>query len=182
VKHGSESPLEPSPEVADTKLLRKAFGAFATGVTIVTVGGPHPHGMTANSFTSVSLEPPLVLVCVGQAAHLHRSLSASEYFGISVLAARQEPVARHFANRSRTLGAAEFDSVDWLSGRLTGVPLIAGALAGFECQMWQAHDGGDHTIFTGRLLSMDRQPDDDGLLFFNGQFRSLSPIPTEVRA
>jgi flavin reductase (DIM6/NTAB) family NADH-FMN oxidoreductase RutF len=168
---------QPVPEVNDTALLRRSFGAFATGVTVVTVGGASPHGMTANSFTSVSLDPPLVLVCIGRDANMHRSLGAAEAFGVSVLAAGQERVARHFANRRRALGAAQFDSVDWSPGPLTGVPLIEGAIAGFECELWRAYDGGDHTIFTGRLLSMQRGVDGNALLFFNGRFRRLSPRP-----
>jgi flavin reductase (DIM6/NTAB) family NADH-FMN oxidoreductase RutF len=168
--------------VTDAKLLRRAFGSFATGVTVVTVGGTAPHGMTANSFTAVSLDPPLVLLCVGRDANMHHYLHTADFFGVSVLASHQAPVARHFADRWRGLGAAQFDTVDWLPGRLTGVPLINGALAGFECRLWRTFDGGDHTIFTGRLLSMDRRADGDALLFFDGRFRQLSPEPTEVTA
>jgi flavin reductase len=167
-------------EVADPKLLRRAFGAFATGVTVVTVGGRNPHGMTANSFTSVSLAPPLVLVCVDRSAVMHRSLMATRRFAVSVLAARQEEVARHFSNRWRPLGAAQFDAVNWVPGRHTGAPLISGALAWFECGLWRAYDGGDHTIFVGNLLSVDKQQEDDAVLFFQGRFRQVSPEPSEV--
>ncbi|WP_253873886.1 flavin reductase family protein [Actinomadura rupiterrae] len=170
----------PSAEVYDSGLLRRAFGTFATGVTVVTCGGPNPHGMTANSFSSVSLDPPLVLVCVGRDATMNRMLRRSEYFGVSVLSAGQEPVARHFAGRRRALGAAQFDPVDWMPGELTRVPLIDGALAWFECRRWRDYDGGDHTIYTGRLLSMRRQEAGDALLFYDGRFRRVSPEPTEV--
>ena len=115
----------------DSTLLRRALGAFASGVTVVTVGGEHPHGMTANSFTSVSLDPPLVLVCVGRSAVMHAKMAGAGTFGVSVLAAHHERVGRHFADRTRPLGAAQFDAVDWLPGRLTGVPLIDGALVIF---------------------------------------------------
>ncbi|HUZ23249.1 MAG TPA: flavin reductase family protein [Streptosporangiaceae bacterium] len=169
-------------DVADERLLRRAFGAFATGVTIVTVGGASPHGMTANSFASVSLDPPLVLICVAHGAKMHRSLQLAKSFGISVLAAHQEPVARHFADRWRQFGAAQFDTIGWLPGRLTGVPLIDGALASFECELWRTFDGGDHTIFTGKLLSIERRAAGDALLFFDGRFHQLSPKPTEVTA
>jgi flavin reductase len=171
---------EPSREVADTKLLRRAFGTFATGVTVVTVGGPDPHGMTANSFASVSLDPPLLLICVGHEAVMHRRLLARRYFAVSVLAADQEPLARHFANRWRTLGAAEFTSVDWVPGRCTGAPLISGALAYFECALWRTYEGGDHTIFVGQLLSVQEQAEKDAVLFLHGRFRQLSGVSEEV--
>lgn len=169
-----------SDGVADTKLLRRAFGAFATGVTVVTVGGANPHGMTANSFTSVSLDPPLLLVCVDREAVMHDRLMATRTFGVSVLAADQEEVARYFANRGRPLGAAQFDAVDWAAGPFTGAPLIKGALASFECALWRAYDGGDHTIFVGSLLSLDQPQTGDAVLFHYGGFRQLRPRPSEV--
>lgn len=172
--------FDPSPEVADRQLLRTAFGRFPTGVTVVTVGGRTPHGMTANSFTSVSLDPPLVLVCIDRSAVMHESLRRSRTFAVSVLAAEQEPVARYFADRSRPLGAEQFDRVDWLPGPRTGAPLISGALAHFECVLWQAYDGGDHTIFVGRLVSADCASVDDPVLFVGGRFRRAVPRSTEV--
>jgi flavin reductase len=168
----SHAPRPPAG-VTDTKLLRRAFGAFATGVTVVTVGGTAPHGMTANSFTSVSLDPPLVLVCIDRSAIMHRSLILAGCFGVSVLAADQEGVARHFADRWRVPGPTQFDAVDWQPGQLTGVPLIGGAIASFECDLWRLYDGGDHTIFIGQLLTLDWQGDGDALLFFHGQFRQF---------
>jgi flavin reductase (DIM6/NTAB) family NADH-FMN oxidoreductase RutF len=167
--------VQPKPpgEVADTKLLRRAFGTFATGVTVVTVGGDTPHGMTANSFTTVSLDPPLALVCVRRDAILHSLLPITKSFGVSVLSAQQEPVAKYFADRRRPLGADQFDAVDWTPGRYTGAPLIDGALAQFECELNCAYDGGDHTIFVGELLSLERSASDDVLVFFNGKFRQI---------
>jgi flavin reductase (DIM6/NTAB) family NADH-FMN oxidoreductase RutF len=171
---------EPTLEVTDPKLLRRTFGAFATGVTVVTVGGSTPHGMTANSFTAVSLEPPLVLVCVGRDALMHRAMLTARRFGVSVLASGQEGVARYFADRDRPLGAAQFDVVDWISGELTGAPLIAGAMAHFECDLWRSYDGGDHSIFVGTLVSHSRNGADRALLFFEGRFGQLYPEPSEV--
>lgn len=179
---GGMSGSRPSGEVADVLQLRRAFGAFATGVTVVTVAGDTPHGMTANSFTSVSLDPPLVLVCVGRSAIMHGLLVEASHFGVSVLAAHQEAVARHFASRWRPTGIAQFDTVDWRPGRLTGVPLINGALAHLECELWRSYDGGDHTIFVGSLLSLARPADQDALLFFHGQFRQLYPQRSEMTA
>ncbi|MDG4829917.1 flavin reductase family protein [Solwaraspora sp. WMMD1047] len=160
--------------MSDHKLLRRAFGTFATGITVVTVGGANPHGMTANSFASVSLDPPLVLVCVDHHATMHDRLLDEGLFGISVLGADQQHVARHFADRWRPQGLAEFDPVDWRPGEITGAPLIGGAVAQFECALWRSYDGGDHTIVLGNLLSLDRCAEQDALLFFQGRFRQLN--------
>jgi flavin reductase (DIM6/NTAB) family NADH-FMN oxidoreductase RutF len=169
-------------QMADAKSLRRAFGTFATGVTVVTTGGPDPHAMTANSFTSVSLDPPLVLICVDRGAVMHQCLTSTGSFGVSVLAAHQEPAALHFADRWRTLGAAQFDHVDWLPGGVTGVPLLDGTLASFECELWRTYDGGDHTIFIGKVISLHQQTDRDALLVFKGKFRQISPDWSEVPA
>lgn len=170
----------PSGEVMDTNLLRRAFGTFATGVTVVTVGGKAPHGMTANSFASVSLDPPLLLVCVGRDAVMYHSLTAARHFAVSVLSVDQEEVARHFANRWRPLGAAQFDAVDWVPGPRTGAPLIKGALACFECELWRTYDGGDHVIFVGSLLSVDKQQREDAVVFFHGRFHQMLSESNEV--
>ena len=166
----------PVPQVQDTTLLRRTFGAFATGVTVLTVGGEQPHGMTANSFTAVSLDPPLVLVCVDRSAIMHDALHGAGAFGISVLNSGQERVARYFAGR-RTLGAEQFRLVDWLPGELTGAPLIADAVAHFECALWRTYDGGDHTIFVGALLAMAGRAEEDVLVFLRGRFGQLEQEP-----
>ncbi|MEV6304189.1 flavin reductase family protein [Actinoplanes sp. NPDC051861] len=165
----------------DTAALRKAFAAFPTGVTVVTVGGAAPHGMTANAFTSVSLDPPLALVCVGRDAMMHGALTGAGTFAVSVLSAEQEPVARYFADRRRPLGKEQFEFAGWRTGELSGAPLLAGAVAHFECELWRSYDGGDHTIFLGRLLSLERTAD-EALLFADGRFRRLARERTEVTA
>jgi flavin reductase len=169
--------------VADAKLLRKTFGLFPTGVTVVTVGGANPHAMTANSFTSVSLDPPLALICVGHQAVMHSRLT-NGHFGVSVLAAHQEAVARRFADVSRPLGAAQFNGIECDLGRATGTPLITGALARFECRLWRTYDGGDHSIIIGEVLSMDRSGEDgdEALLFYQGRFRRVEPIRSGITA
>ncbi|WP_445282567.1 flavin reductase family protein [Streptomyces sp. DSM 118148] len=165
----------------DPARLRRALGSFATGVTVVTVGGPSPRGMTANSFTSVSLDPPLVLLCVGNDAVMNRVLAGTDTFAVSVLGAGQEDVARHFADRSRPAGAAQFDAVHWLPGQASGAPLIAGAAAHFECARWRAYDGGDHTIHLGRVLALDALPGREPLIFHHGRFRRLAEPAEEER-
>lgn len=176
------APSEEPVDLEDRKQLRGAFGAFPTGVTVVTVGGDAPRGMTANSFTSVSLEPALVLVCVNRDAVMHRRLEEAATFSVSVLNAGQESVARHFADRSRPAGAGQFAAVGWVPGREGDAPLIAGAVAQLECEKWRVYDGGDHTIFLGRVLAAARCPGHEALLFHDGRFRRAVPEPSEGRA
>lgn len=164
----------------DNGELRQTFGTFATGVTVVTVGGAEPHGMTANSFTTVSLDPALVLVCVARDAIMHQALAASRVFGVSVLAAGQEDVGRYFADSKRPIGRAQFDYVDSSPGPATGVPLIDGAVARYECELWRGYDGGDHTIFVGQLVTLQRGQDDDVLVFLRGKFRRLDQAPRDL--
>ena len=157
-------------EMTDPVLLRHGYGAFATGVTVVTVGGDAPHAMTANAFSTVSLDPPLVLVCVGRDALMHDSLAEAGRFAVSVLASHQEPVARYYADRRRPLGREQFDFTGWQPGTRCGAPLLAGAAAHLECELWRTYDGGDHTIFLGRVLTLNRFAADDALLFLGGKF------------
>ncbi|GGV45118.1 flavin reductase family protein [Streptomyces griseoflavus] len=178
------SPLTAAPPwtaaAGDATRLRRAFGTFATGVTVVTAGGASPRGMTANSFTSVSLDPPLVLLCVGRDAGMYRSLAETDRFAVSVLASGQEDVARYFASRSRPAGAQQFDAVGSLPGRESDAPLIAGAAAHFECATWRTYDGGDHAIFLGRVLALDEAPGREPLVFHGGRFRQLADRAPEV--
>lgn len=164
--------VQPEPVAFDPLQLRRTLGAFATGVTVVTVGGLEPHGMTANSFTAVSLEPPLILVCVQRDAIMHRQLLNASTFGVSVLAAHHEAVARQFACR-RPPGREQFAGTAWFTGGSSAAPLLADAAARLECALWHTYDGGDHSIFIGRLLSFERVPDADVLLFLHGRFGRL---------
>jgi flavin reductase (DIM6/NTAB) family NADH-FMN oxidoreductase RutF len=158
------------------------LGAFATGVTVVTAGRDLPHGMTANSFASVSLDPPLILVCVGRDALMHHVLSQQTTFAVSILAADQTEVARYFADKRRPIGPNEFDAVSWSPGTHSGAPLIDGALAHLECELEHRHDAGDHTIYVGRLVSVWRRAGADALLFLNGQFLRTDCSPAPVVA
>jgi flavin reductase (DIM6/NTAB) family NADH-FMN oxidoreductase RutF len=159
----------------DPGQLRTVFGRFATGITVVTAGSSTPRGMTANSFTSVSLKPPLVLVCVLQEAAMHEAILECGSFAVSVLAAHQEPVARYFANRSRPRGEGEFAAVQSVPGAHTGAPLLSGALAWMECGLAAVYGGGDHSIFLGEVLDLGRSPGADALLFYGGGFHRLEP-------
>ncbi|MDQ0932816.1 flavin reductase (DIM6/NTAB) family NADH-FMN oxidoreductase RutF [Streptomyces turgidiscabies] len=150
--------------------LREVMSQFATGVTVLTVGGDHIHAMTANAFSSVSLAPPTVLVSIAHSAVMYDAMTQGGHFGVNVLAAGQESLARHFADKKRTLGRAQFDDVQWEPGARTGAPLLAGALAWLECDVTDAHLSGDHTIFVGTVLDCRRGGDDAALTFFDGKF------------
>ncbi|MFI9812507.1 flavin reductase family protein [Saccharothrix variisporea] len=150
--------------------MRSTLARFATGVVVLTVGGEHMHGMTANAFSSVSLEPPLVLCCVARTATMHGAITAAGHFATSVLRADQEASARHFADRARPAGQAQFDAVAWRPGELTGAPVLAEALAWLECEVADAYDAGDHSVFIGRVLGSGIGDGGAGLLFFDGAY------------
>lgn len=153
--------------------LRATSSAFATGVAVVTCRGDaseEAHGLTVNSFTTVSLEPPLVLVSIDRRARACRLLGERP-FAVNVLDAGQERLAAHFAGRP-----APGLSVRWEAGTL--VPLLADALAFFECEPWHAHDGGDHVLFLGRVVRSGHR-EGDALGFFRSRFLSIpAPAPS----
>ncbi|MFI9009854.1 flavin reductase family protein [Actinosynnema sp. NPDC053489] len=153
--------------------LRSVMGRFATGVVVITVGGEHVHGMTANAFGSISLEPPIVHCCIAHSAVMHGALSGSGRFGVSIMGAEQEGVVRYFADRKRPLGPAQFDAVDWVEGPHTGAPLLTGALAWLECEVLDVHVAGDHSLFLGRVLACENGVGDDALLFYQGRFHQV---------
>lgn len=159
----------------DPLLHRRVVGRFATGVTVVsTSGGDVDHAMTVNSFTSVSLEPVLVLVCIDRTARFHTAVLESGTWGVSVLAAHQEEVSRAFAARGRDR-SEQFANVPVHRGRVTGVVLVDGALATLECRTTSVLEAGDHTVVVGEVLALD-VPDTDAepLLFLEGRYRVLS--------
>lgn len=143
--------MRPSP--VDPTSFRRALGQFASGVTVVTTrdGSGRPQGLTVSSFCSVSLRPPLVLVCVDRRSEAHASFRASGRFGVSVLAEGQERLSRRFA----TAGRDKFAGVALIEDA-GGVPLIRGALAHLECRLTAAHRGGDHSIFVGEVTRLAR--------------------------
>lgn len=175
-------PAASGGQTADRAALRGVLGQFATGITVVatSVEGV-PCGMTVNSFTSVSLDPALVLVCINRGAAIHQAILAEGNFTISVLAADQERQARYFADRDRPRGHAEFAPIDWYPGPYTGAPVLSGALASIECRLGEVHRGGDHSIFLGEVLSITRGLADEALVFFRGKFRRLDPAPGAKR-
>lgn len=167
--------IPPRWEMAPASL-REVMGRFATGVTVLTAGGEQGHGMTANAFTSVSLDPPLALCCVGRQARIHDAIVSTGGFGVSLLGADQQQLARYFADRRRPSGIAQFDAVEWTPGPSTGAPLLAGALAWLECELTEVYPGGDHAIFLGEVLTSGQGQSGDALLFFEGAYHHLPPL------
>ncbi|WP_232376876.1 flavin reductase family protein [Amycolatopsis aidingensis] len=147
---------------------------LATGLTVLTAPGARIHGMTANAFTSVSLDPPLVLCCVSHTARMHAAIKEAGCFAVSMLGADQEELARYFADKRRPTGAAQFDTVDWVAGPHTGAPLLSGSLAWLECEVTEDYAGGDHSIFVGRVLSSLRITRQRALVFYNGGFHRVA--------
>jgi flavin reductase (DIM6/NTAB) family NADH-FMN oxidoreductase RutF len=154
--------------------LRDALGMYATGVTVITTSGAGgPYGMTANSFTGVSLDPPLVLVCAmsdGQGAAI---ISASGHFAVNVLAAEQEAISHFFASRRRPEGRAAFADVPHRR-LVTGAPIITGAAAYLDCSLVTEYEAGDHVIFIGEVLALGAgQAIRSPLIFFAGRYQAL---------
>jgi flavin reductase (DIM6/NTAB) family NADH-FMN oxidoreductase RutF len=140
--------------------------------------------MTANSLTTVSLEPLLLLCCLRRGAAMGELIQAAGCFGVSILSRAQEPLARHFANPRRAAGAAQFDNIAWYAGEASGAPLLDGALAAIECDVHRVLPAGDHLIFLAGVLDLERSERDDPLLFFRGGYRELNartPTPPTAR-
>lgn len=167
-----QSPNHPvtfQPQSDNTRLLRDAFGRFATGVTIVTaMSEDGPVGITANSFSSVSLDPPLVLWAPDKGSRRFRYFEQAEHYAIHVLCNEQSSVCHGFAKNAHA-----FDGLD-LETNEHGVPLIEHCLARFECQRVAAYEGGDHLIVLGRVLRAEMR-EGDALTFFAGKFGQIAP-------
>ena len=149
---------------------RNVLGHFASGVTIVTAcdAEQRPTGLTASAFCSVSLDPPLVLICVDHKSQSFPHIRESGRFGINILPQAHEPLSRRFASSRLD----KFDGVPFTLGAL-GVPLIDQALAHLECRTVSAHVEGDHTIFVGRVEAVG-VGEGDPLLYFRGRYHRLS--------
>ena len=153
----------------DRDRFRGACGKYATGIAILTVLDRQgaPNGMTANSFTSVSLDPPLVLACVDHSAAILAHFRASGFMGINILNEAQRHLSMHFARA----GEGRFGSVEWYAGR-TGVPLLPEALATLECSIVNAVDAGDHDILIGEVVQAAFR-EGKPLLYFDRGYRAI---------
>lgn len=155
---------------------RRGLSHFASGVTVVTTrdDAGRPAGLTASAFTSVSLTPPLILVCVAQNAQSYPTLRDSKGFAINILAGGQESISNRFAS-SKGTSAEKFEGIGHSPGTL-GFPLIEGALAHLECSTVHAYPGGDHTIFVGQVEAVRTQDDSvEPLLYYRGRYGRVQP-------
>jgi flavin reductase (DIM6/NTAB) family NADH-FMN oxidoreductase RutF len=153
----------------DGAQFRRACGRFPTGVAIASVLDDRgtPRGLTVSSFTSVSLDPPLILICLGHQVTEIDAFRASAHFGINVLAEGQ----RDFAERFSRKGQDRFDGLKWRRGK-TGVPILAGVLAAIECAVRQRITAGDHDIFVGEMVRA-RVAHGTPLIHFASHYRRL---------
>ncbi len=153
----------------DATALRQAMGSFATGVAVATChASSQPCGITVNSLTSVSLDPPLMLFCLSNRTRVHPDFMAASHFALNILAAGQEHLSRHFA------GAL---SEDWSSIATlplpSAPPLLAGCMAWLVCRTQAIHPGGDHAIVIGEITALGCEPAAQPLLYFRKQYRHL---------
>jgi flavin reductase (DIM6/NTAB) family NADH-FMN oxidoreductase RutF len=159
----------------DIKAYREALGNFATGVAVVTAAGADCHfGITVNSFTSVSLDPPLVLWCMDRRSSRHDHFAAAASFTISILGTEHKDVSSRLARP----GEHALDGLDLLPTEL-GPPALADSLAVFECLREQALPGGDHTILIGRVQRFSRPGKSAPLVYFSGRYSALAQKPPE---
>jgi flavin reductase (DIM6/NTAB) family NADH-FMN oxidoreductase RutF len=149
---------------------RTALGHFASGVTVVTTAGQdgNVHGITVSAFSSLSLDPPLVLICIEKRASIYDHLREGGFFAVNILAEDQELISRRFATRDTD----RFDGIGYTTGA-TGCPILTGTLAFLECRVVNAYPGGDHTIFIGEVEAMGAT-EGKPLAYFRGGYSKLS--------
>jgi flavin reductase (DIM6/NTAB) family NADH-FMN oxidoreductase RutF len=151
----------------DIAELRRTLGSFATGVAITTTldSSGVPKGFTANSFTSVSLDPPLVLVCVDKAASCYPAFAATTHFGINILNEAQQHLSRGFASKSDD----KFADVPWVSG-VTGSPIFPDSTAWLDCELYNRVEAGDHLILIGKVVNFGHSPEKQPLGYHRGSY------------
>lgn len=163
-----ETTIVPGPDTA--RAYRDALGCFGTGVTVITATTAQgPLAITANSFSSVSLDPPLVLWCAAKGSPRHDGFAAARHYAIHVMGEEQQALAVHFARFG-----TRFDGIDWAPDG-NGVPILTGCLARFDCAATARHDAGDHTIIVGRVLRATHRPG-QGLMYKRGQYGGFAGL------
>ena len=155
----------------DSRELRNALGRFATGICIISTvtDSGRPLGLTANSFASVSLDPPLVLWSLQNNSDVFAEFSTPQFFAINVLAKEHHGHSGRYAKKGDHL----LDPEHFTPGKF-GAPIVHGALVSFECELHATHDGGDHLIIVGRVRDMQRREDGEPLLFYCGNYHHLA--------
>lgn len=154
----------------DSREFRNAAGRFATGVCVITGFSQdrEPMGMTVNSFTSVSLDPPLVLWSLQNSSECFGIFSPASHWTVNILAEDQ----LHLSNQYSRKGEHELSPEHYRIG-VTGAPVLRGALSSFECSIWQRYDGGDHQLLVGQVEAMSTRPTGRPLLFYGGRYGEL---------
>lgn len=154
----------------DSRAFRDALGRFATGISVVTTcaAGGEPQGMTVNSFSSLSLDPPLILWSIQNDSDCAEAFAGAGGFAVNILRDHQEDVSRHYASKgNHTLIPGSYRMGE------TGQAVLIDCLASLECELWRRYEGGDHTIIVGRVLEMASHATAQPLVFFGGQYRHL---------
>ena len=156
----------------DLQELRRVMGHFATGVTVVTTKDKAgtPFGLTANAFTSLSLTPPLALICIDKAVQCYSCFEESKIFAVNVLSEDQEELSRRFA----TKGIEKFAGVKWHLSE-DGLARLDGAISHIECKIVRSYDGGDHTIYVGEIFRATTSSERP-LIFFKSKYHRLPEI------
>ncbi len=159
----------------NSRALRDTLGAFATGVTVVSTldDAGEPWGFTANSFTSVSLDPPLILVCLGRRAESCAVFAQAQGFAVSILSTAQRALSQRFASPR----PGKFDTVAW-SPQVTGSPVVEGAVGWLDCEREQVLDGGDHIIIIGRVVAF-RTTEREPLTYCRGVYGTFSAVSSD---
>jgi flavin reductase (DIM6/NTAB) family NADH-FMN oxidoreductase RutF len=153
---------------------RDTVGAFATGVTVITTqGAEHPYGMTANAFSSVSLDPPLILVCVIKGTEGAENIEKNGVFAVNILRSDQEPISRYFASKDRPRGWEAFRQISHTRAA-SGSPILDDCAAYLDCRVAAIHDAGDHIIVIGEVMALGVDTECDPLLFHRGKYRYVT--------
>jgi flavin reductase len=164
----------PERQAVDAAAFRAVLGRFATGVGVMTtVRDGVPHAMTVNAFTSVSLEPPLVLVCVERATVMAVEVTKAEAFAITFLGADAAALSARFSDPTRPTGHEQFDAVA-TRPEVSGAPVLEGGLGWLDCRLWATYDGGDHLIVVGEVVALDVGPEDEPLLYYRSGYGRLA--------
>ena len=152
---------------------RQTLGAFATGVTVITTRGEaHDYGMTATAFSSVSLDPPLVLVCIITGARGAEVIPANGVFAVNILSAEQEQLSNYFVSKDRPRGRDAFAEIPHREVA-SGAPVIDGVAAFVDCRLVSTYEEGDHVIFIGEVLALGVDSEVEPLIFHGGGYRLL---------
>lgn len=166
--------IAPANTGFNVREFRDTLGAFATGVTVITTQGPEePYGMTANAFSSVSLDPPLILVCVIRGTQGEEMIEQNGIFAVNILSEEQEAISRYFASKSRPRGPDAFAEISHRRAA-SGSPILDGSLAYLDCRVAAMHEAGDHTIFIGEVMAIGSSVEARPLLFHGGKYGYLA--------